>query len=484
MVASEHLDVVIVGAGLSGIAAAYHLRTSLPARRVTILEARDAIGGTWDLFRYPGIRSDSDMYTLGYSFRPWSSEVAIADGASIRAYIEGTARDHAIDRLIRFRHRVERAAWSTSQARWTLDARRGDTGERVQLTCDFLLLCTGYYAYDAGYTPDLPGLDRFRGRVVHPQHWPEDLAYDGHRIVVIGSGATAVTLVPALAARAAHVTMLQRSPTYVVSLPAADPIARWLRRRLPDGPAHDVIRWKNVLTSGAFYHYCKRFPRAARRLIERGVRAKLPPGFDVDTHFHPTYDPWDQRLCLVPDDDLFDAITLGRADVVTDHVEQVTESGLTLRSGRHLDADLIVTATGLRIQLFGGARLVVDGQDVDLPSTRVYKGAMISGVPNLAFAVGYTNASWTLKTELIARYVCRLLAHMDRHGHRTVVPRPGPDVGDEPLIDFTSGYVQRALPELPRQGARWPWKLYQNYPRDVVMLRYRGVADDALVFGA
>jgi len=482
MSATEHLDVLVIGAGLSGVAAGYHLQARCPNKRYAILEARDAIGGTWDLFRYPGIRSDSDMYTLGYSFRPWPSDAGIADGASIRAYVEDTARAHGIDQKIRFHHKVVRAAWSSADARWTIDATRTDTGETVQLTCDFLFLCSGYYDYDAGYAPEFAGADTFRGRIVHPQHWTDDIDYAGKRVVVIGSGATAVTLVPALAAQAAHVTMLQRSPTYIVTRPTVDRFARRVRRRLPDGLAHDVIRWKNVLVSGAFYALCKRYPERARRYIERGVRAQLGPDFDVETHFHPSYDPWDQRLCLVPDADLFGALRRGDADVVTDHIERFDETGIVLRSGRHLDADLIVTATGLRVQMLGGARIEVDGRPLDPPSTRVYKGAMLSGVPNLAFATGYTNASWTLKTELTARYVCRLIDYMDRHHLRSVVPRAPADVGDEPLLDFSSGYVQRALPDLPRQGSKVPWKLYQSYIRDILLLRYRRLDDGALRF--
>ncbi len=479
---SEHVDVLVVGAGLSGIAAGYHLQQRCPNKRYAILEGRQAIGGTWDLFRYPGVRSDSDMYTLGYSFRPWQSDVAIADGASIRAYIQDAAREHGIDRHIRFGHQVERASWSSATGRWTVHATRTDDGARVELTCGFLLMCSGYYAYDAGYTPAIPGVDEYRGRVVHPQAWPEDLAYDGQRIVVIGSGATAVTLLPSLAARAAHVTMLQRSPSYVVSRPAVDPIARWLRQRLPAAAAHDLTRWKNVVFGKAFYAYCKRFPERARALITRGVRAQVPAGLDVDTHFNPRYAPWDQRLCMVPDADLFKALRAGTVDVVTDTIERYTATGLQLTSGRHLDADLIVTATGLRLRFLGGLQLTVDGAAVEPSTRKVYKGAMLSDVPNLAMATGYTNASWTLKCELVIRYVCRLLEHLDRRGYASCTPRPGADVGDEPLLDLSSGYVQRGRAGLPRQGARVPWKLHQDYARDLLMLRRGALEDGALIF--
>lgn len=478
---SEHLDVLVVGAGLSGICAGYHLQTACPGKRYAILEARDALGGTWDLFRYPGIRSDSDMYTLGYSFHPWPSDVTIADGPSILAYVRDAARVHHIDDKIRYGHKVVRAAWSSAAQRWTVDIARAD-GSAVQLTCGFLFMCSGYYRYDEGYTPPLPGRDRFRGPIVHPQQWPDDLAYAGKRVVIIGSGATAVTLAPAMAETAAHVTMLQRSPTYIVTVPAIDRIAARLRRTLPAGAAADVTRWKNVIFGAAFYNFCRKFPRAARALIARGVRAELGPDYDIATHFNPRYAPWDQRLCLVPDGDLFHAIKRGAVEVVTDRIDTFTERGLQLASGRHLDADVIVTATGLQLLFLGGMELVVDGQPIDPPSTRAYKGAMLSGVPNLALALGYTNASWTLKCELIARWVCRVINELDARGARSCVPVPPADVGDEPMLDLQSGYVERALPSLPRQGARAPWKLYQNYLRDLVMLRHRPVDDGALQF--
>jgi len=481
---TEHIDVVIVGAGLSGIGAAYHVRARNPGKRIAILEARDAIGGTWDLFRYPGIRSDSDMYTLGYSFRPWASDKAIADGPSILQYIKDTARDHGIDAMIRFHHKVVTAAWSSDTARWSLEARRTDTGETVRLTCNFLFMCSGYYSYDGGHTPEFAGIETFKGTVIHPQKWPEDLDYAGKRVVVIGSGATAVTLVPSMAATAAHVTMLQRSPTYIVSRPSVDKIAQRLRRRLPDGVAHDMTRWKNVLLGSAFYNFCKRFPDQARKLIEKGVRLNLGEGTDVEIekHFKPSYAPWDQRLCLVPDGDLFRAMKKGKVEIVTDRIDRFTETGLLLQSGRELVAEIVVTATGLRLVFLGGLAVTVDGTPVIPSEHRVYKGAMLSGVPNLALAMGYTNASWTLKSELIAQYVARLVEHMDRTHLRSCVPEPGPDVGDEPIIDLQSGYVERALPMFPRQGSKVPWKLYQNYLRDLVMMRHRKLDDSGLVF--
>jgi cation diffusion facilitator CzcD-associated flavoprotein CzcO len=482
-VTSEHVDVLIVGAGLSGIGAACHLERRCPQKRYAILEARGASGGTWDLFRYPGIRSDSDMYTLGYAFRPWDGTASIADGPSILRYIRDTAREHGVDRHIRYHHRVVRADWSGAEARWTVQAERADTGETVRLTCDFLLACTGYYRYDEGYTPELPGVERFTGELVHPQHWPEDLDHAGRRVVVIGSGATAITLVPAMAERAAHVTMLQRSPTYIVSLPAEDPVARLARRVLPRRAAYTVVRWKNVAVSTAFYQLCRRAPRLAKRIIREGVVRRLPAGYDVDTHFAPRYDPWDQRLCLVPDGDLFRAISGGRASIVTDHIETFTETGIRLASGAELEADIVVTATGLNLLALGGMELAVDGRPVRLPETYAYKGMMLGGVPNMAFVVGYTNASWTLKADLTCAYVCRLLQHMDAHGHRQVVPVvPDPPPRPEPFIDLQSGYVLRALDRFPRQGDRTPWRLHQNYLRDIALLRHRPVDDGTLAF--
>jgi cation diffusion facilitator CzcD-associated flavoprotein CzcO len=480
----EHLDVLVIGAGLSGVGAAWHLQTLCPDRSYAILEARDAMGGTWDLFRYPGVRSDSDMYTLGYRFRPWKDPKAIADGPSIKAYVEETAREHGIDRKIRFGHRVVRAEWSSADARWTVDVEVGPGRTAARLTCGFLYTCTGYYDYARGHAPDWPGTERFRGRLVHPQHWPEDLDYTGRRVVVIGSGATAVTLVPAMAGRAAHVTMLQRSPSYVAEQPSQDAIANALRRALPGRAAYAAARWKNVLRSMFFYALARRRPATFKKGIRAKLRRALGPAYDLDTHFAPRYEPWDERLCIVPDGDLFRAIRDGRASVATDHVEAFTETGIRLRSGAHLDADVVVSATGLVLQLLGGMRLVVDGAPVDLSRTMAYKGMMYSGVPNLASAFGYTNASWTLKCDLVAEHVCRLLNHMRARGHAQVTPRRDPGVAEAPVLDFTSGYVRRALPTLPKQGARAPWRLHQNYVQDLLTLRRGRVDDPALEFRA
>jgi cation diffusion facilitator CzcD-associated flavoprotein CzcO len=479
--ASEHFDVLIVGAGLSGIGAAWHLQKNCPGKRYAILEGRAASGGTWDLFRYPGVRSDSDMYTLGYRFRPWKDPKAIADGPSILSYIREVASDNGIDRHIRYGHRVVSASWSTPDAKWTVEIERG--AERLFISCGFLWMCSGYYRYEAGYLPEFPGIDSYKGRVVHPQHWPQDLDYAGKKVVVIGSGATAVTVVPSMAETAAHVTMLQRSPTYVVARPAQDPIANKLRRRLPLKLAYMLTRWKNVLLGMYFYQMCKRKPEKVKNLILGGVRQMLGPDYDVATHFTPKYNPWDQRLCLVPDADLFRAIRKKKASVVTDTIETFTEKGIRLKSGAELEADVVVTATGLVVQPLGGAKLVVDGKSVKPSDTMIYKGMMYSDVPNLASVFGYTNASWTLKADLVCEYVCRLLNYMDRKGFRQATPHNSdPTLKEEPWVNFSSGYIQRALPHQPKQGSKRPWKLYQNYVLDLLTLRHGSVRDKAMVF--
>ena len=479
----EHLDVLIVGAGLSGIGSAYHLQERCPGKSYAILEARGDLGGTWDLFRYPGIRSDSDMHTLGYRFKPWTESKSITDGESILSYVRQTASDNGIEERIRFHHRVVSAEWSSEETRWSVEAERSDTGERVRLTCDFLWTCSGYYRYDEGYTPEFEGIERFAGPVVHPQHWPEDLDYSGKRVVVIGSGATAVTLVPAMAEKAEHVTMLQRSPTYIASLPAEDRIANTLRRYLPDRAAYAIVRWKNVLIQALFYQLSRRRPEVVKRLIRKGVERSLPPGYDVDKHFKPRYNPWDQRMCLVPDGDLFKAISAGEASVATDKIATFTERGIELESGEELEADVVVTATGLNLLFLGGVRLAVDGEEVDVPGKMTYKGMMLSGVPNCAFTVGYTNASWTLKADLTSEYVCRLLNHMDACGYRRCMPEvTDPSVTEQPLLDFTSGYVQRSLDQFPKQGSKEPWKLRQNYAIDIRSIRRGAMEDGAMQF--
>ncbi|MBB5889215.1 flavin-containing monooxygenase [Kutzneria kofuensis] len=479
---ATHVDVLIVGAGLSGVNAAYRLRTRTPRRTYAILEARDAIGGTWDQFRYPGIRSDSDMFTLGYPFRPWPDPQAIADGPSILRYVRETASMFGIDRQIRFGHKVVSASWSTVDARWSVEAVHD--GEPVTYTCSFLYLCSGYYSYDSGHVVDFPGQDSFTGQIVHPQFWPEDLDYTDKNVVVIGSGATAVTLVPAMTDKAAHVTMLQRSPSYVVARPQQDALANKIRQRLPGRLGHRAVRAKNLAFSTVFFQFMRRFPDRAAALLRKGAAAALGDSVPVDPHFVPRYKPWDQRLCLVPDGDLFNALRSKRASVVTDHIETFTPDGIRLTSGRELRADVIVTATGLKMVAVGGLRLTVDGKPVDPSNATVYKGMMLSGVPNFAWCVGYANNSWTLRADLTSRYVCRLLNHMDRRHYTICTPTLSPrdSGGGRPILDLTSGYIKRAEAILPKQGARRPWRSRQTYILDHLDLTYTPVADGVMRF--
>lgn len=478
---TSHLDVLIIGAGLSGVAASWYVQDRLPGTSYAVLEARDAIGGTWDLFRYPGIRSDSDMNTLGFSFAPWTPEKTIADGADIRAYVAETARRFGIDRHIRFGCKATAVSWDSQTARWSVTVDRGPAGVQT-LTCTFLYMATGYYDFDEGYQPAWPGLASFEGRLVHPQHWPEALDYAGKRVVVIGSGATAVTLAPALAATAASVVVLQRSPTYVVSRPAVDPLVRGLKRLLPRAIAHPLVRWKNVLLGMYIYSLARSKPDKVRAAIAALTRKALGSDYDM-RHFTPRYDPWDQRLCLVPDGDLFVAIRSGAVEMVTDDIETFTPAGIRLKSGRLLEADLVVSATGLKVQLLGKAPLSVDGQTIRLADRLGYKGAMFNGVPNFAYAFGYTNASWTLKCELTAAFVCRLIRRMKRTDQDWCAPELAAGVTPAALLDFSSGYIQRAQAELPRQGDRAPWQVHQNYIRDLIDLRFGRLDDGAMRFG-
>jgi len=476
-------DVIIVGAGLSGIGAAYRLKTECPGKRFAILEARDAIGGTWDLFRYPGIRSDSDMFTLSYPFHPWKDREAIASGSSIRSYIRETSSKFGIDPYIRFRHRIVAARWSSADARWSLDVEVGEHRRQETYRCGFLYMCAGYYRYDAAHIPAFRDADRFRGTLIHPQWWPEDLDYTGKRVVVIGSGATAVTLVPAMAERAGHVTMLQRSPSYIASRPPQDAVADAVRAVLPPGIAHQIVRGKNVVLGMAFYQFCRRYPDAARRFLLRKIAEHLPPGYPIERHFTPSYRPWDQRMCLVLDADLFKAISSGRVSVVTDTIDAFTEAGIRVSSGEVLEADVVVMATGLELVPWGGIQMTVDDRAIVPRDVLVYKGMMMSGVPNLAWSLGYTNASWTLRADLTWRNVCRLLDYMDRHGHDQVTPTADPGaVAERPFLDLSSGYITRARDSFPRQGAQAPWYLRQNYILDFLSWRFGQIEDPALRF--
>ncbi len=454
-------DVIIIGAGLSGIDAGYHLQRTCPDKRYTILEARTAMGGTWDLFRYPGIRSDSDLYTFGFPFKPWRDEMSLAHGPAIKAYIEDTAAQFGIDRHIQFGSRVTRAGFDTDTATWTLTL-----SDHRTITCNFLYSCAGYYDYEQAYLPDLPGLVDFQGTLVHPQFWPEDLDYAGKRVVVIGSGATAVTLIPAMAPTAEHITMVQRSPTWISPLPSTDPLADAARKHLPPQVAHRLIRAKNIAFSTAFYRFSRRYPTAAAKLLHRLAVRELGDEGLVDAHFTPDYDVWDQRVCVAPDGDLFRAIRSGRADVVTDEIDRIVAEGVRLRTGRVLAADIIVTATGLLLRPNGGVEATVNGRAVDLPAQFVLLGAMISGLPNFAFAVGYTNASWTLRADLTSRLVCKVLRFMDARGYDWVVPQPRQQLDPQPLMDLKSGYIQRSVALLPKQGTRAPWRMRQNYVLD------------------
>ena len=487
----EHLDVVIVGAGLSGIGAACHLEDHCPNKTYTLLESRAALGGTWDLFRYPGIRSDSDMHTLGYRFKPWREKKAIADGSSIRNYMNETVSEYGIEKHIRYHQKLRTASWSSDDSRWTLEIEQtqpnSEGREVVQLTCNFLFMCSGYYNYARGHRPIFEGAERFAGQILDPQFWPEDLDYAGKRVAVIGSGATAVTIVPSMAEQAAHVTMVQRSPTYVVSRPAEDRIANTLRRFLPGKWAYALTRFKNVTLQRFLYGRTRTQPEKVKELILRRVQDALGPDYDVETHFTPSYNPWDQRLCLVPDGDLFEAIKSGRASVVTDHIDSFTESGIQLQSGEKVEADIIVTATGLELEVLGGVQFSVDGKPVDFADTWTYKGMMYSGIPNLVQTFGYINASWTLRADLTSEYVCRLLNRMDELGVDQCVPRLRPEDSGMParpwIDDFTPGYMQRMMHLFPKQGDRGPWRNTQNYTADKKMIRKAPLEDGALHFG-
>lgn len=479
----ELYDVVIVGAGLAGIGTAYWIQDQCPDKRYMIIEGREAIGGTWDLFRYPGIRSDSDMFTFGYAFKPWNQPQALADGPSILQYLNETIEENGIDKHILFGHKVIGAEWSSTEACWTLQLVSSAEGRTKQVHTRFLCMCTGYYDYEQAHRPQFAGEEEFSGQIILPQFWPQDLDYSGKRVVVVGSGATAVTLVPTMAGTAAHVTMLQRSPTYIIPLPNKDKLYKQLKKWLPKQWAYNITRWKNLLVNMGIYKASRVFPAATKRFFMNIAAKYLGPDYEIDRHFNPSYNPWDQRLCVVPDGDLFQVIRKGEASVVTDRIDRFTEKGILLRSGEELNADIIVLATGLKIKIFGGAKLRVDGKAVQTNEVMVYKGMMMSDIPNFTIAFGYTNAPWTLKTDLTASYVCRLLRYMDRHGHDIVVPRIESDVEPEPFVDFDAGYIKRANHILPKQGSRKPWRVYQNYLQDMLTIRYGRIADRALQFG-
>ncbi|MGL5825469.1 MAG: flavin-containing monooxygenase [Nocardioides sp.] len=476
----DPLDVVVVGAGLSGIGAAARLRTEHPQRSFAVLEMRAVSGGTWDLFRYPGIRSDSDMVTMGYRFRPWAGEETLTSGSQILEYLRATAHDYDIEDSIRFGHRVVRASWDSEDARWTVECETPDGPTTVHSS--FLWSCTGYYDYAGGYRPDFAGEEDFSGRIVHPQDWPADLRYDRLRVAVIGSGATAVTLVPALAERAEHVTMIQRSPSYVASRPRRDRLLATARRFLPAATAYRIARGKNIAMAAITYWLSRKLPQLASWVLRSGVARRLPRGYDVDRHFRPSYAPWDQRVCLVPEGDLFAAIRAGTASVVTGEVARFTAAGVQMTTGEEVAADLIVTATGLRMMVFGAIDLAVDGQRIEIPDTMSYRAMMLADIPNFVFTIGYTNATWTLKADLVADYVCRLLSYLDAGGYRSVVAERDPTMPEAPLLTFTSGYVVRALGLLPKQGGREPWRLRQSYLHDARKLRRADIEDGVLKF--
>lgn len=479
----EHVDVLIVGAGISGIGAAYYLQKMQPHKTFAIVEARGAAGGTWDLFRYPGIRSDSDLHTFSYEFKPWENNKAIASAGAIMDYLREAMTEYGIDRKIRLHHKVLKAQWSTADARWLVEIERADTGERIAMSCGWFFCASGYYRYDEGFTPEFKGRDRFQGMVIHPQHWPEDLDYSGKRVVIIGSGATAVTLVPAMADTAAHVTMLQRSPTYIVPVPSEDRIANALPKLVGRKRAYAITRQKNIAKQRLIFRFCQTHPGAARKLIRHLNAKQLPAGYPVDEHFNPSYNPWTQRMCAVPDADMFAAIRNGRASVVTDRIDTFTERGVRLESGRELDADIIVTATGLNLLAFGGITISVDGTEVNVADKVAFKGFMLDGIPNFAYSFGYTNSSWTLKVGPVCEHFCRLLAHMDAHGHTVCQPEiDDPAMPTHPLLKVAAGYVQRSIDQFPRQGEYGPWRTATDYRSDAKMLREGTVGDDHLRF--
>ena len=481
----NHFNVIVVGAGISGIGAGYYLQKKCPNKSFVILEGRDNIGGTWDLFRYPGIRSDSDMNTMGFRFKPWMGVKSIADGPSILSYLHETVKENDLNKKIHFNQWVNEASWSSEDAQWTVQAENKKTQEHQDFTCDFLFLCGGYYNYEEGYTPHFAGRENFLGQIIHPQKWPKNLDYKNKKVVVIGSGATAVTIIPTMAEEAAHVTMLQRSPTYFLSAPDEDPVGNFLRKIISSKLTYKLVRWKNIRFQWWFFQKCRKFPKKVKEFLIKQVREALGPNYDIETHFTPKYNPWEQRLCLVPNGDLFNAINAGKASVITDHIDRFTKKGIKLKSGGEVEADLIVTATGLNLEVCNGIKLEVDNNEVDISKTMTYKGMMFSDVPNLVATFGYTNASWTLRADLTSEYVCRLLNFMDKKGYANCCPRIAEHVEqDGDWLDFTSGYVKRSMHKFPKQGSRDPWRNTQNFPKDVLAIRWGNIDNKELKFTA
>lgn len=480
---NKKIDVLVVGAGISGIGAGYHLQKKCPETSFLILEGRENIGGTWDLFKYPGIRSDSDMYTLGYNFKPWKEQKAIADAPSILKYLNETVEEFNLKSKIRFGKYVKKARWSSESNQWTVDVEDKKTGKFSQILCSFIFMCSGYYSYKEGYTPHFEGKENFKGDIIHPQKWDPSFDYSNKKIVVIGSGATAVTIVPEMAKTAKHVTMLQRSPTYVVAAPEKDNLANKLRKYLPLKFTYWFIRWRNILRQQYYFRLCKKYPKGVKNVIIREVKKKLGNDFDVKTHFTPKYNPWDQRMCLVPDGDLFEQINQGKASVVTDHIKNFTENGILLKSGKELKADVIITATGLNLEMLSTVEFFIDNKSVDISKTVTYKGMMYSGIPNLASTFGYTNASWTLGADLTSEYVCRVINHMKRNNYDVVCPKPNIGIEADPdYLNLTSGYIKRSLNIFPKQGKKAPWRNNQNYLIDIFQMKYGRIDDGEISF--
>jgi cation diffusion facilitator CzcD-associated flavoprotein CzcO len=479
----NHFDVIVIGAGISGIGAGYHLQTKCPEKSYAILEGRDTIGGTWDLFKYPGIRSDSDMYTLGFSFFPWKEKEAIADGPSILKYLDETSKKFNIDKKIKFNHYVKDASWCSEKSIWTLKVEDKNLMDTVTISCNFIFMCSGYYSYEKGYTPDFEGINEFNGKIMHPQKWDASIDYSDKEVIVIGSGATAVTIVPEIAKDAKHVTMLQRSPTYVVSAPQQDPLAIFLQKYLPSKLSYFIVRWKNILRQQWYFRLCKKNPKRVKDFIINQVRKSLGHDYDVDKHFTPNYNPWDQRMCLVPNGDLFKSIRKKQTSVVTDTIDKFTSTGIKLESGKTLAADLIVTATGLNLEICSNINLKVDGRDINLPDTVTYKGMMFSGVPNLVSTFGYTNASWTLGADLTSEYVCRLLNYMNKSSIKKCCPEANSKIeNNDDWLNLTSGYIKRSKDIFPKQGKRSPWTNNQNFLKDIFQIRYGKINDGEIKF--